>query len=472
MLGRLRAAGTLPVRLRVPGLAALHLLPGRAGRGDTALSRSLPPSRGQGRGARPSSRRPAPAGNNGRGLKRRCGRGARKTAPERRAHDQHSSGARVPRAGGLSVCPAARALWPATRELASLPLAEPGRPVPGLPLQPSGAQRPAGLTSAAASPGAPSGSARLPRPGIFMKPPQLAGWERIPSLGFRQGCGAGFPDLSCSELGARLSPAVMLFSWVSDPPPWRRGQIPRWSFPCGASQRPGQEGVGELREAQGARVRPKPFEVFDSSEESGHLVLTIVISGHFFISQGQTLLEGFSLIGSKNWLKIVRRMDCLLFGTTIKNKSRMFRVQFSGGSKEQALEHCCSCVQNLAQYITVQVPDGISQELGLSPSPLCTGESQRKGCVQSIPPQHDSHQNPEQQQWVPAGTSTPRGRISVAWLAQSLLASEELPVVYEQSAWNTEELGPFLRLCLMDQNFPAFVEEVEKELKKLTELSN
>lgn len=30
------------------------------------------------------------------------------------------------------------------------------------------------------------------------------------------------------------------------------------------------------------------------------------------------LQEGFSLIGSKNWLKIVRRMDCLLFGTTIK----------------------------------------------------------------------------------------------------------------------------------------------------------
>ncbi|XP_055392917.1 meiotic recombination protein REC114 isoform X4 [Bubalus kerabau] len=145
-------------------------------------------------------------------------------------------------------------------------------------------------------------------------------------------------------------------------------------MPSGTGEPPGP--------GQEAGMASSPtWKVFDSSEESGHLVLTIVISGHFFISQGQTLLEGFSLIGSKNWLKIVRRMDCLLFGTTIKNKSRMFRVQFSGGSREQALEHCYSCVQNLAQYITVQVPDGISQEFRPSPG-------QGKGCVQSIPPQH------------------------------------------------------------------------------------
>ncbi|XP_042797394.1 meiotic recombination protein REC114 isoform X2 [Panthera leo] len=130
------------------------------------------------------------------------------------------------------------------------------------------------------------------------------------------------------------------------------------------------------------------WKVFDSSEESGYLVLTIVISGHFFISQGPTLLEGFSLIGSKNWLKIVRRMDCLLFGTTIKNKSRMFRVQFSGGSKEQALESCCSCVQKLAQYVTVQEPDRVSQELRPSAGLLGAGESQGKDCAQRIPPQH------------------------------------------------------------------------------------
>lgn len=143
-----------------------------------SLPFSLPPSCVQGRGARLGSRRPAPAGNNGRGEKRCLGRGAGRTAPERRAHSRRASRACVPRAGGLSVCPAAPALWSATLELSSPPLAEASRPVPGLPPQPSGAQRPAGLTSAAASPRAPSGSAQLPRPGIFMKPRHLAGCHR------------------------------------------------------------------------------------------------------------------------------------------------------------------------------------------------------------------------------------------------------------------------------------------------------
>ncbi|KAF7484419.1 Hypothetical predicted protein [Marmota monax] len=120
----------------------------------------------------------------------------------------------------------------------------------------------------------------------------------------------------------------------------------------------------------------------------------------------------------------------------------MFRIQFGGESKEQALEHCCNCVQNLSQYVTVQMPEGIIQELHPRPGPWAGG-SQGKDCAKRSPVQHGS-----------------------------ILASEELPFVYEQSAWGVEELGPFLRLCLMDQNFPAFVDEVEKELKKLTGLRN
>ncbi|XP_035191203.1 meiotic recombination protein REC114 isoform X1 [Oxyura jamaicensis] len=105
------------------------------------------------------------------------------------------------------------------------------------------------------------------------------------------------------------------------------------------------------------------WQVFESNEESGHLILTIVVSGHFFISQGRTVLEGFSLIDCHKWLKIVRRADCLLLCAKSKNECRMFRVQFGGDSKQQMLEHCCSCVQKLAEYVPVQVTDEQSQNL-------------------------------------------------------------------------------------------------------------
>ncbi|XP_072881151.1 uncharacterized protein [Hemitrygon akajei] len=36
----------------------------------------------------------------------------------------------------------------------------------------------------------------------------------------------------------------------------------------------------------------------------------------------------------------------------------MFRVQFSGDSREQAMEHCSNCMQKLLRYIHVQNPEG------------------------------------------------------------------------------------------------------------------
>nr|XP_042701933.1 meiotic recombination protein REC114 [Chrysemys picta bellii] len=60
------------------------------------------------------------------------------------------------------------------------------------------------------------------------------------------------------------------------------------------------------------------WKVLESNEESGHLILTIVVSGHFFISQRRAVQEGFSLIDAHKWLKIVRRADCLLFGSKLK----------------------------------------------------------------------------------------------------------------------------------------------------------
>uniref|UniRef100_A0A8D0LC66 REC114 meiotic recombination protein n=1 Tax=Sphenodon punctatus TaxID=8508 RepID=A0A8D0LC66_SPHPU len=183
------------------------------------------------------------------------------------------------------------------------------------------------------------------------------------------------------------------------------------------------------------------WKVYESNEELGYLVLTIVVSGHFFISQRRRVLEGLSLIDARKWLKIVRSADCLLFGSKSKNEHRMFRVQFAGDSKDQAMEHCCNCVQKLAEYVTVQVMDGHSQELRQGQQ-LADGESQVK----------DSEQNTSLQHKCVLTSST-----------------FDLPLAYRQSLWSTEELGPFIRLCLLDQNFPAFVDGVEKELKRLTE---
>uniref|UniRef100_A0A8C4KP67 REC114 meiotic recombination protein n=1 Tax=Dromaius novaehollandiae TaxID=8790 RepID=A0A8C4KP67_DRONO len=202
------------------------------------------------------------------------------------------------------------------------------------------------------------------------------------------------------------------------------------------------------------------WKVFESNEESGHLILTIVVSGHFFISQGRAVLEGFSLIDSHKWLKIVRRADCLLFG---QNECRMFRVQFGGDSKEQMLEHCCNCVQKLAEYVPVQVTDEQRQMLYQSLNQLANGENQMKDSEQNASILH--RVSKQEKKICNTINTTP-----LFLLLQSVLKSKsELPLVYRHSVWSAQELGPFIRLCLMDQNFPAFVEDVEKELKKLTE---
>ncbi|XP_048364804.1 meiotic recombination protein REC114 isoform X2 [Sphaerodactylus townsendi] len=183
------------------------------------------------------------------------------------------------------------------------------------------------------------------------------------------------------------------------------------------------------------------WKVLESDEESGVLVLTIVISGHFFISRGKKVLEGFSLIDASKWLKIVRNADCMLFGSKIKNKHRMFRVQFAGDSKTQKEEHCYSCVQKLDEYVPVQVMDAARLELQQSHSQPLEDEDQVKDAEQNQPVQH----------------------------TDLLKTNFALPLAYQQSAWSAEDLGSFIRLCLLDQNFPAFVEEVEKQLKKMTE---
>ncbi|KAF4804576.1 REC114 meiotic recombination protein [Turdus rufiventris] len=132
----------------------------------------------------------------------------------------------------------------------------------------------------------------------------------------------------------------------------------------------------------------------------------------------------------------------------------MFRVQFGGSSKEQMQEHCSSCVQKLSYYVPVQGADEQSQQ-------LCHGLSQDTQAM-------DTEHAPDEP--FPDSCTSLGERRSVAQLAQWVLRQRpELPPALWQPAWSARELGLFIRLCLMDQHFPAFVEDVERELQRLAE---
>ncbi|XP_041753938.1 meiotic recombination protein REC114-like isoform X1 [Coregonus clupeaformis] len=206
-----------------------------------------------------------------------------------------------------------------------------------------------------------------------------------------------------------------------------------------------------------------PWKMFEPSESAGELVLTIVESGHMLVSQGHCLLcifqDGFSLLDAPSFLKVQQKSDTLLFRLTVKGESRLMRMQFSGSSRAEALEECGSAVLRLKEYLPV------TTQGGPPPPPL------------SCPP--TSNQPPTkttaQDQQAGAGEAMAtepevvQGSLSIKRLTQHFLGEYglSLPLVYRHSALSRGELEPFLRLCLLDPSFPALVEEVEGELKRV-----
>ncbi|XP_028811844.1 meiotic recombination protein REC114-like isoform X2 [Denticeps clupeoides] len=218
--------------------------------------------------------------------------------------------------------------------------------------------------------------------------------------------------------------------------------------------------VWKLRRYGRLVPRSQSWKVFESGESAGQVVLSVLDSGHFLLSQAQELLEGFSLINASNFIKAQRISDILLFRVTLKGESRLFRVQFDGSSRAEAVEQCSSAVLRLQEYLPVG-----SQPSSAAPIQLSTAPKQDAPLAAS-PPQHLLP--------VPGASARPdpelaQGTLSLRCLAQHFLGEGDLslPMAYHHLALPHGDLEPFLRLCLFDPSFPAFVEEVEGELKKL-----
>ncbi|XP_059928039.1 meiotic recombination protein REC114 [Gadus macrocephalus] len=220
----------------------------------------------------------------------------------------------------------------------------------------------------------------------------------------------------------------------------------RWILKRYARFLPGSKGEGDK------------WKVFEAEGSKRELVLTIVESGHMLVSLGQELLEGISLIGATEFLKVQRKKDSLLFRCAVKGESRLMRMQF-GGSKAEAQEECSSAVVKLTEYLPVTTQDETA-----SPS----------SCVSALPNQPPTAtttttEQTAQREPVTSEPETVHGSLSIQRLAQHFIGQQglSLPLVYRHSPLPAGDLEPFLRACLLDSSFPAFVEEVEGEMRKL-----
>ncbi|KAF4101093.1 meiotic recombination protein REC114 isoform X2 [Onychostoma macrolepis] len=196
------------------------------------------------------------------------------------------------------------------------------------------------------------------------------------------------------------------------------------------------------------------WKIFESSESTGKLELNILGSGHLLVSQGQELMEGFSLLNAQSFLKIQHKSDSLLFNITMKGESRLIRLQFDGSNRAEAAEACRKAVERLQDYVPVQ--EHLTTPASAAPSdPAEPGPSTQQQQAPEDAPQ--------------AAPAVAMGPLSIKHLSQYFLGERELslPMAYHQCTLPSGDLEALLRVCLLDSGFPAFVEEVEKKMKEL-----
>ncbi|XP_049908072.1 meiotic recombination protein REC114 [Epinephelus moara] len=196
----------------------------------------------------------------------------------------------------------------------------------------------------------------------------------------------------------------------------------------------------------------KPWKVFEANGNKPEIFLTIVEPGYLLVVQGQESLDTVPLLCGSSSLKVHQKSDELMFRLIVKGESRMMRMQFDGSNRAEAIKECSRAVEKLMEHIPVTAQDD---------APLPPNQSPAE-----VPA-------PVTQTWQEkAGRAVPevvQGSLSIEHLAQHFLGETALtlPQVYHHSFLEQGDLEPILRVCLLDPSFPAFVEKVEGELRKL-----
>ncbi|KAK5915013.1 hypothetical protein CesoFtcFv8_000648 [Champsocephalus esox] len=192
-----------------------------------------------------------------------------------------------------------------------------------------------------------------------------------------------------------------------------------------------------------------PLKLFEANCDKPEMFMTIAASGHLLISQGQESLDAVNLFGGSTVFKVQQKSDNLMLRFTDEGERRMMRMQFDGSSRTEAIKGCSSAVKKLMEYTSVTAQED---------APLPPNQSPAETPAPVI-----------QQAAVGAEPEVAQGSVTIRRLTQHILGEHALilPQLYRNNSMIQGDLGSTLRMLLMDPSFPAFVEKVEGELKKI-----
>ncbi|XP_042371910.1 meiotic recombination protein REC114 [Plectropomus leopardus] len=196
-----------------------------------------------------------------------------------------------------------------------------------------------------------------------------------------------------------------------------------------------------------------PWKVFEAKGNKPEIFLTIVESGYLLVMQGQESLDTIPLHCGSDSLKVQQKSDNLMFRFTMKGESRMMRMQFDGSSQAEAIKECSSAVEKLMEHIPVTTQDDAPLPPNQSPAEVSAPVTQQtwQGKADGVE------------------SEVVQGSLSIRHLTQHFLGETAvtLPQVYCHGSLAQGDLEPILHVCLLDPSFPAFVEKMEGELRKL-----
>ncbi|XP_069546580.1 meiotic recombination protein REC114 [Brachyistius frenatus] len=197
----------------------------------------------------------------------------------------------------------------------------------------------------------------------------------------------------------------------------------------------------------------KPWKIFEAKSNTPEIVLTIVESGYLLVLQGQDSLDAVPLLCRSDSLKVHQKSDNLIFRFTVEGQSRIMKMQFDGSSRAEAINECSSAVEKLMEYVPVATQEDAPLHPNQTPTevPAPAIQQTSQGKAAGVEPE------------------VVRESLSIRRLTQHYLGETAvtLPQVYRHSSLEQGDLEPFLRACLLDPGFYAFVEKVEGELRKL-----